>query len=49
MRKEAGKSGRQRAREAPLVRGALGRKEKGALAELAFEHKAESLGFGVAG
>lgn len=48
MKKEAGKSVKQRSRVAPLVRGALDSKAKGELAELAFVLKAASLGFGVA-
>jgi hypothetical protein len=48
MKKKSGNS-RQRTRQmAPLVRGPLKTKEKGELAELAFLHKAASLGFGVA-
>jgi hypothetical protein len=48
MKKKSGNS-RQRTRPiAPLVRGPLKTKEKGELAELAFLHKAASLGFGVA-
>jgi hypothetical protein len=48
MKKKSGNS-RQRTRQiAPLVRGPLNCKAKGDLAELAFLHKAASLGFGVA-
>jgi PD-(D/E)XK endonuclease len=47
MKKEAGKSGRQEAPVAPLVRGKLSPKARGDLGELAFELKAASLGFGV--
>jgi hypothetical protein len=48
MKKKSGNL-RQRTRQvAPLVRGPLKTKEKGELAELAFLHKAASLGFGVA-
>jgi PD-(D/E)XK endonuclease len=48
MKKKSGNS-RQRTRQtAPMVRGPLKTKEKGELAELAFLHKAASLGFGVA-
>jgi hypothetical protein len=48
MKKEPRKSGEQKPRVAPLVRGPLNSKAKGELAELAFVHKAASLGFGVA-
>jgi hypothetical protein len=48
MRKGSGKSGKPRSRVAPLVRGVLNTKAKGNLGELAFVHKAASLGFGVA-
>jgi hypothetical protein len=48
LKKESGKSGKQRSPVAPLVRGAMNSKGKGELAELAFVHKAASLGFGVA-
>jgi hypothetical protein len=48
MKKEVKKSGGQRSWSAPLVRGALTCKAKGELGELAFLHKAASLGFGVA-
>ena len=48
MKKESGKSGKQRSRVAPLVRGAMNAKARGHLAELAFVLKAASLGFGVA-
>jgi PD-(D/E)XK endonuclease len=49
MKKKSGNSCGQRTRQmAPLVRGPLKTKEKGELAELAFLHKAASLGFGVA-
>src|SRR5271167_706075 len=47
--KKKSRNSRQRMRPiAPLVRGPLKTKEKGELAELAFLHKAASLGFGVA-
>jgi hypothetical protein len=48
MKKKSGNSRERTARTAPLVRGPLKTKEKGELAELAFLHKAASLGFGVA-
>jgi len=47
MKKETKKSGKQRSRVAPLVRGKLSPKARGDLGELAFELKAASLGFGV--
>jgi hypothetical protein len=48
MKKRLGNSGRRTRLVAPLVRVPLKTKEKGELAELAFLHKAASLGFGVA-
>ena len=48
MRKKSRNSCEQMGEIAPLVRGARTEKEKGELAELAFLHKAASLGFGVA-
>jgi hypothetical protein len=48
MKKKSRKSCPRRRPIAPLVRGPLKTKEKGELAELAFLHKAASLGFGVA-
>jgi hypothetical protein len=48
MRKKSSKSCQRALPIAPLVRGPLKTKEKGELAELAFLHKAASLGFGVA-
>ena len=48
MKKKSRSSRPRRAQIAPLVRGPLKTKEKGELAELAFLHKAASLGFGVA-
>ena len=47
MKKESGKSNKQRSRVAPMVRGAMNTKARGDLAELAFVLKAASLGFGV--
>jgi hypothetical protein len=47
--KKAAKTARTRPRRiAPLVRGPLNNKAKGELGEIAFLHKASSLGFGVA-
>jgi hypothetical protein len=46
--KKLGNSRKRTRQLAPLVRGPLKTKEKGELAELAFLHKAASLGFGVA-
>jgi len=48
MKKKSRKSCKRKRQSAPLVRGPLKTKEKGELAELAFLHKAASLGFGVA-
>jgi PD-(D/E)XK endonuclease len=48
MRKKSDKSITRARKVALLVRGPLKTKEKGELAELAFLHKAASLGFGVA-
>jgi PD-(D/E)XK endonuclease len=48
MRKKSSKSYARTRQIAPLVRGPLKTKEKGEVAELAFLHKAASLGFGVA-
>jgi PD-(D/E)XK endonuclease len=48
MRKDARKSGRKRPPFAPFKRGSQTKKAKGELAELAFLHKAASMGFGVA-
>jgi len=48
LRKAAKTSSKQRRQVAPLVRGPLNRKARGELGELAFAHKAASLGFGVA-
>jgi hypothetical protein len=48
MRKKSSNSCEQTPKVAPLVRGPRNEKEKGELAELAFLHKAASLGFGVA-
>jgi hypothetical protein len=48
MRKKSSQSCARTRPIAPLVRGPLKTKEKGELAELAFLHKAASLGFGVA-
>jgi hypothetical protein len=48
MKKKSGNSRQRTAQTAPLVRGPLNCKAKGDLAELAFLHKAASLGFGVA-
>jgi PD-(D/E)XK endonuclease len=48
MRNKSGNLLEETAEIAPLVRGARTKKEKGELAELAFLHKAASLGFGVA-
>jgi len=48
MKKKSGKSGDPKALAAPLVRGPRSNKAKGNLAELAFLHKASTLGFGVA-
>jgi len=48
VKKKSRNSSRRAARGAALVRGPLKTKEKGELAELAFLHKAASLGFGVA-
>jgi hypothetical protein len=48
MRKKSRNSSEQMGEIAPLVRGPRTEKEKGELAELAFLHKAASLGFGVA-
>jgi len=47
MRKNPSDSRKQPPQIAPLVRGPRNKKEKGELAELAFLHKAASLGFGV--
>jgi hypothetical protein len=46
--KKAAKTSRKRQKVAPLVRGPLNHKARGELGELAFAHKAASLGFGVA-
>jgi PD-(D/E)XK endonuclease len=48
MKKKSRKPCKRTGPSAPLVRGPLETKEKGELAELAFLHKAASLGFGVA-
>jgi hypothetical protein len=48
LKKKSGNSRNRPLQVAPLVRGPLDAKEKGELAELAFLHKAASLGFGVA-
>jgi hypothetical protein len=48
LKKQSGNSRARNRQTAPLVRGPLKTKEKGELAELAFLHKAASLGFGVA-
>jgi hypothetical protein len=48
MRKKSRNSSEQMGEIAPLIRGPRTEKEKGELAELAFLHKAASLGFGVA-
>jgi hypothetical protein len=48
MKKKSRNSGERTRQISPLVRGPLKTKEKGELAELAFLHKAASLGFGVA-
>jgi hypothetical protein len=48
MRKHSRKSRGPKWQNAPLVRGPLSGKAKGELGELAFSHKAASLGFGVA-
>jgi len=48
MRKDSRKSREPKSHSAPLVRGKLSSKTKGELGELAFSHKAASLGFGVA-
>jgi hypothetical protein len=48
MRKKSSKSCQRTRPAALLVRGPLKTKEKGELAELAFLHKAASMGFGVA-
>ena len=48
MKRKSGNSRLRTRQTAPLVRGPLKTKEKGELAELAFLHKAASLGFGVA-
>jgi PD-(D/E)XK endonuclease len=48
MKKDSRKPRQPRSHGAPLVRGKLSSKTKGELAELAFSHKAGSLGFGVA-
>jgi hypothetical protein len=48
MKKKSRKSCKRTRPVATLVRGPLKTKEKGELAELAFLHKAASLGFGVA-
>ena len=48
MKKDSRKSRQARGHSAPLVRGKLTSKTKGELGELAFSHKAASLGFGVA-
>jgi hypothetical protein len=48
MKKKSGNPRQCTAQTAPLVRGPLNCKAKGDLAELAFLHKAASLGFGVA-
>ena len=48
MKKKSGNSRKRTRQIAPLVRGPLNCKAKGDLAELAFLHKAASLGFGVA-
>jgi hypothetical protein len=48
MKKDSRKPRQPRSYNAPLVRGKLSCKTKGELGELAFSHKAASLGFGVA-
>jgi hypothetical protein len=48
MRKKPGNPYEETPQVKPLVRGPRNEKEKGELAELAFLHKAASLGFGVA-
>jgi hypothetical protein len=48
MKKQSSNSRKQPPQVAPLVRGLRNSKRKGELAELAFLHKAASLGFGVA-
>jgi PD-(D/E)XK endonuclease len=48
MKKDSRKPRQPKSRGVPLVRGRLTTKTKGELAELAFSHKAASLGFGVA-
>ena len=48
MKKDSRKPRQPRSHSVPLVRGRLTAKTKGELAELAFSHKAGSLGFGVA-
>ena len=48
MKKAAKRSTKQQRQVAPLVRGPLNSKAKGELGELAFAHKAATLGFGVA-
>jgi hypothetical protein len=48
LKKKSGNSRERTRQSVPLVRGPLKTKEKGELAELAFLHKAASLGFGVA-
>jgi PD-(D/E)XK endonuclease len=48
LKKEAKKSRRQQLQAGSLVRGPLNSKAKGELGELAFVHKAATLGFGVA-
>ena len=48
MKKDSQKTWVSRRQSAPLVRGKLSGKAKGELGELAFSHKAASLGFGVA-
>jgi len=47
LKKAAKTSRKQQRQAAPLVRGPLNSKAKGELGELAFAHKAASLGFGV--
>jgi hypothetical protein len=48
MKKRSGNSCERTPQTAPLAHGPLNTKEKGELGELAFLHKAASLGFGVA-
>jgi hypothetical protein len=48
LKKAAKKARKQQWQSAPLVRGPLNHKARGAVGELAFAHKAAALGFGVA-